>query len=80
MLVSQILKTKQTLDIITVPPTMTVSEAARILSEKRIGTVVVSKNGESADGILSERDIVREIGARGELSSGVGAYDCAAIF
>ncbi len=65
MLVSQILKTKQTLDIITVPPTMTVSEAARILSEKRIGTVVVSKNGESADGILSERDIVREIGARG---------------
>lgn len=65
MLVSQILKSKQTLDLVTVPPTMTVSEAARILSEKRIGTVIVSSNGETADGILSERDIVREIGARG---------------
>lgn len=65
MLVSQILKTKQHHDVVTVPPSMTVSEAARILSEKRIGTVVVSKNGTRADGILSERDIVREIGARG---------------
>ncbi len=65
MLVSQILKTKQMHDIITVPPTMTVSEAARILSSKGIGTVVVSKSGNTADGILSERDIVREIGARG---------------
>jgi CBS domain-containing protein len=65
MLVSQILKTKQLHDVVTVPPTMTISEAARILSERGIGTVVVSKNGSSADGILSERDIVREIGARG---------------
>lgn len=65
MLVSQILKTKQLHDIVTVPPTMKVSEAARILSEKRIGTVVVSTHGQTADGILSERDIVREIGARG---------------
>lgn len=65
MLVSQILKTKQLQDVITVPPSMTVSEAARILSDKGIGTVIVSRNGENADGILSERDIVREIGARG---------------
>ncbi len=65
MLVSQILKTKQLHDVVTVPPSMTISEAARILSDKGIGTVVVSRNGENADGILSERDIVREIGARG---------------
>ena len=65
MLVSQILKTKELHDVVTVPPSMSVSEAARILSEKRIGTVVVSKDGKAADGILSERDIVREIGARG---------------
>ena len=65
MLVSQILKSKQLHDVVTVPPSMTVSEAARILSDKGIGTVIVSKNGENADGILSERDIVREIGARG---------------
>lgn len=65
MLVSQILKSKALKDIVTVPPTMLVAEAARILSEKRIGTVVVSRDGKSPDGILSERDIVREIGARG---------------
>lgn len=65
MLVSQILKSKQLGDVVTVVPTMTVSEAARILSEKGIGTVIVSASGITADGILSERDIVREIGARG---------------
>ncbi|MGD9295642.1 MAG: CBS domain-containing protein [Roseobacter sp.] len=65
MLVSQILKTKQLHDVVTVLPTCTVSEAARILSEKGIGTVVVSGDGKTADGILSERDIVCEIGARG---------------
>ena len=65
MLVSQILKTKSSEGVVTVPPTMLVSEAAKMLSEKRIGTVIVSRDGSSADGILSERDIVREIGARG---------------
>lgn len=65
MLVSQILKSKQVNEVVTVPPTMTVSEAARMLSEKGIGTVIVSASGSTADGILSERDIVREIGARG---------------
>ncbi|WP_299674654.1 CBS domain-containing protein [uncultured Roseobacter sp.] len=65
MLVSQILKTKALHDIVTVSPATLVSEAAKVLSEKRIGTVVVSRDGSTADGILSERDIVREIGARG---------------
>jgi CBS domain-containing protein len=65
VLVSQILKSKQLHDVVTVAPSVTVSEAARILSEKGIGTVVVSRDGTSADGILSERDIVREIGLRG---------------
>lgn len=65
MLVSQILKSKPQPDVVTVAPTTTISEAARMLSEKRIGTVIVSRDGKSADGILSERDIVREIGAHG---------------
>jgi len=65
MLVSQILKTKKHQDVVTVQPTLTISEAAKILSEKRIGTVVVSRDGTQPDGILSERDIVSEIGRRG---------------
>ncbi|TMM54344.1 CBS domain-containing protein [Sulfitobacter sabulilitoris] len=65
MLVSQILKSKSDDAVVTVPPTMLLSEAAGILSERRIGTLVISRDGQSPDGILSERDIVREIGRRG---------------
>ena len=65
MIVSQILKSKANLGVISVKPDASISEAVGILSEKRIGTVVVSKDGTSLDGILSERDIVREMGRRG---------------
>lgn len=65
MLVSQMLKSKADVGVISVTPTSTVTEAAKLLSEHRIGTVVVSTNGETLDGILSERDIVRELGKRG---------------
>lgn len=65
MLVSQILKSKASDQVHTSQPTMLISEAANILSEKRIGTLVISRDGKSPDGILSERDIVRELGARG---------------
>ena len=65
MLVSQILKSKANDQVMTVQPHMTVAEAAAILSEKRIGTLIVSRDGVTADGILSERDIVREVGKRG---------------
>jgi CBS domain-containing protein len=67
MLVSQILKSKANDQVMTVLPQMTVAEAAAILSEKRIGTLIVSRDGQSADGILSERDIVREVGKRGAI-------------
>ena len=65
MLVSQILKSKSEVGVISVTPASTVTEAAKLLSRHRIGTVVVSADGETLDGILSERDIVRELGKRG---------------
>jgi len=65
MLVQQILKEKGNNDVVTVKPGTKVQDAAKILAEKRIGTVVVSGDGTEAAGILSERDIVREIGLRG---------------
>ncbi|WP_323769071.1 CBS domain-containing protein [Antarctobacter sp.] len=65
MQVHQILKSKGTDGVYTVSPKTKVSEAAKILSEKRIGTVVVSEDGETAMGILSERDIVRELASKG---------------
>ncbi|MFT5649118.1 MAG: CBS domain-containing protein [Yoonia sp.] len=65
MIVSQILKAKADVGVIAVKPDASVSEAIGILSEKRIGTLVVSKKDGSLDGILSERDIVRELGRQG---------------
>lgn len=67
MIVSQILKSKDSTGIVSVKPSDPVSAAVSLLSEKRIGTVVVSADGTSLDGILSERDIVREMGKRGAI-------------
>lgn len=65
MLVSQILKQKSDDGVVTVPPGTTVGKAAEILSARRIGALIVSPDGKHVSGILSERDIVREIGRRG---------------
>lgn len=65
MLVHQILTSKADSHVVTVPPNTSVSDAAKVLAEKRIGTVVVSRDGLRAEGILSERDIVREVAAKG---------------
>lgn len=65
MLVSQILKSKSDDGVVTVPLGTTVGRAAEILSSRRIGAVVVSADGKRLGGIVSERDIVRELGRRG---------------
>ncbi|WP_172295630.1 CBS domain-containing protein [Pseudoruegeria sp. HB172150] len=65
MLVHQILQSKPSGDVITIPPGMLVSAAAEMMSQKKIGAVVVSTDGKVPLGILSERDIVRELGRRG---------------
>ncbi|MFB9150299.1 CBS domain-containing protein [Roseovarius ramblicola] len=65
MLVQQILKSKGDDGVITVTPDTPISEAASILAERRIGGLVVSADGDSVDGILSERDIVRALAVRG---------------
>lgn len=65
MLVQQILKSKGEGDVVTVKPGSLVSDAALILAERRIGGLVVSRNGDTVEGILSERDIVRSLAVRG---------------
>lgn len=62
MLVQQILKSKAKAGVLTVASTAKVSEAAKVLAENKIGSIVVSDDdGATAAGILSERDIVREL-------------------
>ncbi len=66
MLVHQILRAKPGgTEVATVAPGRTVAEAVCLLSERRIGALVVCDEGAPPAGILSERDIVREIGRRG---------------
>ena len=65
MLVNQILSMKASGEIFTVGPETSVAEATRLLSEKRIGAIVVSEDGKIPLGILSERDIVRELSRKG---------------
>ncbi|EAQ01475.1 CBS domain protein [Pseudooceanicola batsensis HTCC2597] len=65
MIVQQILKSKGADGVVTVTPDTPVSQVAQVLSENRIGGVVVSTSGDTAEGILSERDIVRALSRRG---------------
>ncbi|MEJ1991431.1 MAG: CBS domain-containing protein [Maritimibacter sp.] len=65
MLISQILQAKAMKGILTVAPGTPVAEAANILSSKGIGAIVVSQDGLHPAGIITERDIVRELGKRG---------------
>ncbi len=65
MLVRQILNAKSAEGVETIPPGTTVAQAAEKLSSLRIGSLIVSKDGDTALGILSERDIVRELGKKG---------------
>ncbi|MHC0053053.1 CBS domain-containing protein [Actibacterium sp. D379-3] len=65
MQVHQILRSKPEGPVITIAPGASLSEAATLLSARRIGSLVVSSDGVHVAGILSERDIVRELGRRG---------------
>ncbi len=62
--VGSIIKAKGS-DVVTVPLTTTLLDLTRLLREKRIGAVVVSRDGHYADGIYSERDLVRDLADHG---------------
>jgi CBS domain-containing protein len=65
MLVHQILKAKGDDGVVTVKPGTLISDVSQILAERRIGGVIVSKDGQVATGIISERDIVRALAVKG---------------
>lgn len=51
--------------VATIKPDKTVGAAVAELISRNIGALVVSEDGESVDGIISERDIVHSLAARG---------------
>ena len=64
MTVSAILKEKGG-DVIAIGSGETISAAAAMLAERRIGAVLVREGEGPIDGILSERDIVRALAEEG---------------
>jgi len=63
MLIEQILRTKGG-EVKTINAAQTLSEAARFLDEARIGAVV-AMSGSGLAGVLSERDILRQVARHG---------------
>lgn len=64
MKISDVLRSKGD-GVITVRPDETVSGLLALLAEHSIGACVVSSDGTRVDGIVSERDVVRQLHAKG---------------
>ena len=75
MYVSALLENKGA-NVITAAPNTTVDKAVALLAENKIGVLVISADGKSVDGILSERDIVRALAEQG---NDIGNADAATL-
>jgi CBS domain-containing protein len=61
MRIAEILKAKPDTTVITIEPDAGVRELLALLAEHNVGALIVSSDGESLDGIVSERDVVRAL-------------------
>lgn len=75
MNVQSILSVKGT-DVATIDPGASLADAVATLRDKGFGALVVSGDGSSIDGIISERDIVRAMAAHGAGTLGRDVSSC----
>jgi CBS domain-containing protein len=61
MKIREVIAGKAIKDIVTISPDATVRELLALLAQHNIGAAVVSSDGTSVGGIVSERDIVRRL-------------------
>ena len=64
MRIAEVLRIKGA-EVVTVTPDTDVAHLLNVLAEHSIGAVVVSGDGTTVDGIVSERDVVRALAERG---------------
>lgn len=64
MKIADIIRTKGS-EVVTITPGASVAELIELISRRNIGAVVVTTDGKSPDGIVSERDVVRHLAAHG---------------
>ena len=65
MIIGHIIASQPKKQIITISPLAVISDASKLLSDNKIGALPVTSDGKSIVGILSERDIIRIISAKG---------------
>ena len=75
MKVEQILQSKGT-EVFAVHEDDVINDAVALLNDKNIGAVVVRGGNDDVVGILSERDIVRRLGAKGVDALTMRVKDC----
>ena len=63
MKINDVMNAKPSHEVVTIGPDATVRELIALLAEHNVGALVVSEDGESVTGIVSERDVVRRLHA-----------------
>jgi CBS domain-containing protein len=61
MRISEVVAGKASQDIVTISPDATVRELVALLADHNVGAAVVSTDGSTVSGIVSERDVVRQL-------------------
>ena len=61
MIVKSVLRSKKNSHVLTIRPDDTVLKFVQLLRLAGVGAMIVSKDGHSLDGIISERDVVRAL-------------------
>lgn len=61
MRIGDVLKAKPSHEVITIGPDAGVRELIAKLAEHNVGALIVSSDGATVDGIVSERDVVRHL-------------------
>ena len=80
MRIGDVLKAKPSHDVVTISPDAGVRELVARLAEHNVGALIVSADGDSVDGIVSERDVVRHLHHDGTvINNTVGAIMTAAV-
>ena len=61
MRINDVLTSKPSHEVVTISPDATVRDLLGLLAEHNVGAVVVSGDGQTVEGIVSERDVVRRL-------------------
>jgi CBS domain-containing protein len=63
MRINDVLKGKPSQDVVTISPDARVRDLLSLLAQHNVGALIVSTDGSTVEGIVSERDIVRNLQA-----------------